>query len=56
MLEVTLIKDEIKETCLRCFDHVQRRHMDGTVRKMNCVEVIGSLKERRKLKNFGRHS
>lgn len=43
-LEVAPIKDKMRKTLLRCFAHVQKRPINATVRKIDCLEFTNTSK------------
>ena len=42
---VTLIDEKMRESCLRCFGHIQRRTINPLVRKGELIQVEG-MKEK----------
>lgn len=48
-LEIASREDKVKGTHLRWFHHIQKRRIYATIRKVYCLEVVGTLRGERKI-------
>lgn len=47
------IEEKMKENRLRWFDHVQRRFIAATSRRISCLEITGTSRKKIDLRKLG---